>query len=466
MTWCTLYTATGNSHFNYSCYYLSALCVASRRYCLITTLFVYANISETCASCLCAFSHIINRAIPSAANKEWVLGTTNYGSATDSAAASQFIAAVQKGNVMACQFHPEKSGGVGLKLLSAFLSDRGIDSGSQQHIDVLADSRTALRKRIVACLDVRSNDAGDLVVTKGDQYDVREEASNGETKGIVRNLGKPVELSARYYSEGADEITFLNITSFRQEMLADAPMLKVLEKASEQIFVPLTVGGGIRAYTDSLNRHYTALEVAAMYFRAGADKVSLGSDAVYAAEAYIATGVLTGMSAIEQISTVYGRQAVVISVDPKRVYVQSPDDAPTHTCIHLTNTANRGPNGEQYAWYQCTVRGGREGRDIDAIQLVQACQALGAGEVLLNCIDMDGQRQGFDVDFIKSIMSAVTIPVIASSGAGAVEHFSQVFKETDVQAALAAGIFHKRIVEISDVKQHLSSSDILVRTAA
>jgi imidazole glycerol-phosphate synthase len=194
--------------------------------------------------------------------------------------------------------------------------------------------------------------------------------------------------------------------------------------------------------------------------------VSLGSDAVYAAEAYIATGVLTGMSAIEQISTVYGRQAVVISVDPKRVYVQSPADAPTHTCIHLTNTANRGPNGEQYAWYQCTVRGGREGRDIDAIQLVQACQALGAGEVLLNCIDMDGQRQGFDIDFIKSVMSAVTIPVIASSGAGAVEHFSQVFKETDVQAALAAGIFHKRIVEISDVKQHLSSSDILVRTAA
>ncbi|KAG5189412.1 imidazole glycerol phosphate synthase [Tribonema minus] len=397
------------------------------------------------------------RALPTAANKDWVLSTTTYGEP----GASEFISAVQKGNVVACQFHPEKSGGVGLKLLESFLKDRGVDGGSQAPVPVAEGVRTVLRKRLVACLDVRTNDAGDLVVTKGDQYAVREEATDGQTKGVVRNLGKPVELSERYYREGADEITFLNITSFRQEVLDDAPMLQVLEKASEKIFVPLTVGGGIRAYTDGNGRHYSALEVAARYFRAGADKISLGSDAVYAAEAYMKDAQLSGTSAIEQISKVYGRQAVVISVDPRRVYVASPEEAPTHTCLHLPHAP--GPEGQQYAWYQCTVRGGREGRDVDAVQLVRACEALGAGEILLNCIDMDGQKQGFDLALVKSVMAAVSIPVIASSGAGAVEHFSQVFKETNVQAALAAGIFHKHLVEISDVKKHLTEQGIAAR---
>lgn len=123
------------------------------------------------------------------------------------------------------------------------------------------DGPTALAKRVLACLDVRSNDSGDLVVTKGDQYDVREAPSEAG-KGEVRNLGKPVALAQRYYDEGADEVVFLNITSFRQEVLEDAPMLQVLEQASENIFVPLTVGGGIRGYTDSTGREWTALEVA------------------------------------------------------------------------------------------------------------------------------------------------------------------------------------------------------------
>jgi glutamine amidotransferase/cyclase len=179
------------------------------------------------------------------------------------------------------------------------------------------------------------------------------------------------------------------------------PMLKVLEMASERVFVPLTVGGGIRDYTDINSVKHSALNVAARYFRAGADKISLGSDAVYAAEAYIKSGVKSGTSSIEQISSVYGRQAVVISVDPRRVYVDSPDDpqAAGHTCLHLPNAP--GPNGEQYAWYQCTVKGGREGKDMDAVQLVKACEALGAGEILLNCIDTDGQKAGFDLELVK-----------------------------------------------------------------
>jgi imidazole glycerol-phosphate synthase len=136
-------------------------------------------------------------------------------------------------------------------------------------------AETKLTKRIVVALDVRSNDNGDLVVTKGDQYDVREKEGvlEGE-RGGVRNLGKPVALASRYYHEGADEIAFLNITSFRQGVIEDMPMLQVLEEASKNIFVPLTVGGGIRSYTDpESGLTWTALEVAARYFRSGADKV-------------------------------------------------------------------------------------------------------------------------------------------------------------------------------------------------
>lgn len=115
-------------------------------------------------------------------------------------------------------------------------------------------------KRIIACLDVRSNDVGDLIVTKGDQYDVREEADSG--RGAVRNLGLPVALCERYYREGADEIVFLNITSFRKGVIQDLPMLQVLEKSSENVFVPLTVGGGIREYTDESGTVHSALDVA------------------------------------------------------------------------------------------------------------------------------------------------------------------------------------------------------------
>jgi glutamine amidotransferase/cyclase len=140
-----------------------------------------------------------------------------------------------------------------------------------------APSTMTLVKRIVVALDVRTNDHGDLVVTKGDQYDVRENEKEGikdGERGNVRNLGKPVALARRYYEEGADEIAFLNITSYRQGVIEDMPMLRVLEEASKNIFVPLTVGGGIRSYTDpASNQTWSALEVASRYFRAGADKV-------------------------------------------------------------------------------------------------------------------------------------------------------------------------------------------------
>lgn len=377
----------------------------------------------------------------SQANKDWILSTTDYG--------NEFISSVQKGNITAFQYHPEKSGAIGLSLLENYLKDN-------QRVECQSlsknDTKTSIAKRVIACLDVRANDQGDLVVTKGDQYDVREE-------GEVRNLGKPVEIAKRYYEEGADEITFLNITGFRDFPMQDQPMLEVLKRTSENVFVPLTIGGGIREFTDSEGRHYTALEVASEYFRSGADKISIGSDSVYTVEEYLATNTATGKSSIEQISNEYGAQAVVISVDPRRVYVKAPEDT-SHSVIETTVP---GPEGEKHCWYQCTVRGGREGRDIDVIQLVTVCEKLGAGEILLNCIDKDGTNSGFDIELVKHVSEAVSIPVIASSGAGQANHFVEVFQKTGVEAALAAGIFHRREVPIAEVKDAMENNTIIVR---
>ena len=368
-----------------------------------------------------------------------VLTTTNYG--------LEFVSSVSSGRIIGTQFHPEKSGAQGLTLLKNFIAD--IETAT---MPPTVTPHTDLAKRIIACLDVRANDQGDLVVTKGDQYDVRE-------KGAVRNLGQPVDLAARYYTEGADEITFLNITGFRDFPLEDMPMLRVLEETSTRVFVPLTIGGGIRDYVDKDGRQYSALEVASQYFRSGADKISIGSDAVLIAEAFLKSGGKTGKSAIEEISRVYGNQAVVISIDPRRVYVHSAEE----TRHPVVETSIPGPSGEKYCWFQCTIKGGREGRDMDATTLARVCEELGAGEILLNCIDRDGTNSGFDIELINAVRGAVSIPVIASSGAGCVEHFHEVFTKTDAEAALAAGIFHRREVPIADVKSHLDEKGIAVR---
>jgi len=197
------------------------------------------------------------RVTVTAANAPWVACTTDYGG-------GRYISAVAQGSVFATQFHPEKSGSVGLAMFQAFLEsaqraslgnpitslvapDPNQDTAARI-LDTTVSPPTAICRRIIACLDVRSNDSGDLVVTKGDQYDVREvlEAGGGGAegagaKGGVRNLGKPVDLCARYFEEGADEITFLNITAFRNDPLDDTPMLGILEASSKRVFVPLTV---------------------------------------------------------------------------------------------------------------------------------------------------------------------------------------------------------------------------------
>ncbi|KAM0453524.1 hypothetical protein ACHAPV_006310 [Trichoderma viride] len=381
----------------------------------------------------------------------WTVATGTYGNET-------FVGAIAKGNVYATQFHPEKSGVAGLRTLRAFLTGSGAQNlgavmpsgaASTEHKD-------GLTRRLIACLDVRANDQGDLVVTKGDQYDVREKGADRN----VRNLGKPVEMAKKYYESGADEVTFLNITSFRDCPLADLPMLEVLRQTSQTVFVPLTIGGGIRDTVDTDGTKVSALDIATMYFKSGADKVSIGSDAVLAAEEYYSLGKkLFGNTAIEQISRAYGRQAVVVSIDPKRVYVPKLD-ATRHAII---NTKFPGPKGEAFCWYACTIKGGRETRDMDVVELTQAVEAMGAGEILLNCIDKDGTNSGFDLELIEQVKKAVKIPVIASSGAGNPGHFEEVFEKTTTDAALGAGMFHRGEYTVKQVKDFLQEKGLVVR---
>jgi glutamine amidotransferase/cyclase len=165
---------------------------------------------------------------------------------------------------------------------------------------------------------------------------------------------------------------------------------------------------------------------------------------------------------LELISKHYGAQAVVVSIDPKRIYVESPDKASDKNVCKLRDY-DQGPNGEKYCWWAVTVKGGRETKDMDAVELARVSEILGAGEIMLNCIDMDGQGQGYDIPLINAVQKAVTVPVIASSGCGKAEHFSQVFNESNVNAALAAGIFHRNEVRIQDVKAHLIETNIPCR---
>lgn len=413
-------------------------------------------------------------------HKDWALTTTQYGDEV-------FLSSVRRGNVYATQFHPEKSGRAGLEVLLAWLSEESEVKDDQWIVEPAQAAKPAqadgLTKRVVACLDVRSNDDGDLVVTKGESYDVREKEEATEVGGQVRNLGKPVDLALRYYLEGADEIVFLNITSFRSCPLQDQPMLSVLSSAAESIFVPLTIGGGIKDSVDPDGTKHSAKEVADEYFRAGADKVSIGSEAVLAVEellqragskdvAQVKEENLTGKTGIEEISKAYGKQAVVVSIDPRRVYLEKDDEVDlSHRACVIEGEKGSRYDGKKW-WYRCTIKGGREDRDVDVVQLAKGVERLGAGEILVNSIDQDGQSKGFDRQLIDLVRSSVSIPVVASSGAGSAQHFEEIFaakplsekaEPSSVEAALAAGIFHRKEVGIEEVKSALAKKGFKVR---
>jgi len=254
-------------------------------------------------------------------------------------------------------------------------------------------------------------------------------------------------------------------------------MLVVVREAASKIFVPLTIGGGVKNTIDPDGTPRSAVEVASAYFRAGADKVSIGSEAVASVERLREHGgVADGTSPIETIARIYGRQAVVVSVDPRKVYVD-PSLYNAETGVYDGPYADEIVRGKSVLgtlmdkadvdrawWYQCTIKGGREARPLSVKQLVQGVEVLGAGEILVNSIDRDGTNAGFDLDLVDLVRKSVRIPVVASSGAGSAAHFVDVFERTGVEAALAAGIFHRREVELGDVKKLCHDRGVIVRS--
>jgi cyclase len=252
--------------------------------------------------------------------------------------------------------------------------------------------------RVIPCLDV---DAGRVV------------------KGVnftgLRDAGDPVELARRYDEQGADELTFLDITasSAGRETTYD-----VVRRTAEQVFIPLTVGGGVRTVED----------VDAL-LRAGADKVGVNTAAV------------ARPALISEIAQRFGNQVLVLSADVRRVPAGG---APT-------------PSG-----FEVTTHGGRQGTGIDAVEWVARAAELGAGEILLNSMDADGTKDGYDLELIRLVRAAVDVPVIASGGAGAVEHFAPAV-EAGADAVLAASVFHFGDCTVADVKASLRDVGLPVR---
>lgn len=250
-----------------------------------------------------------------------------------------------------------------------------------------------LAKRIIPCLDVR-----DGRVVKGVNF------------VNIRDAGDPVELAKYYSDQGADEIVFLDITatSDARDTVAD-----VVERTAAQVFVPLTVGGGIRTVEDFQR-----------LLRAGADKISVNSAAVARPEL------------ISEAAERFGSQCVVLAADARA----------------------RG-NGT----WEVVVAGGRKPTGMDLIEWVKKAESLGAGEILLTSMDADGTKAGFDLAMTKAVTDAVSIPVIASGGCGSLAHFAEVFEQTNCDAALAASLFHFGELTVPQVKDYLRGQNIPVR---
>jgi len=249
-----------------------------------------------------------------------------------------------------------------------------------------------LAKRIIPCLDVK-----DGRVVKGINF-----------VGL-RDAGDPVEIAKRYDEEQADELVFLDITASYEKR---AIMLSVVRRTAEQVFMPLTVGGGIRTIEDIRE-----------LLRAGADKISINTEAV------------TGPELIARSSERFGSQCIVVAIDGKRT--------------------EKG--------FEVFIHGGRTPTGLDVFEWAEKVNKLGAGEILLTSMDYDGTQKGFDIELTREVARRVSIPVIASGGAGALEHLYEAFSKGDADAALAASIFHYRTYSIKEAKDYLQSRGICVR---
>lgn len=249
-------------------------------------------------------------------------------------------------------------------------------------------------KRIIPCLDVR---AGKVV------------------KGInfvgIKEVGDPVDLAETYYKQGADELVFLDITATHE---GRGIMQKVVERVAEKIFIPFTVGGGLRTMDD----------IKAI-LRAGADKISLNSVAV------------RDKSLIQDGAYYFGNQCIVLAVDAKM-------------------------RQDKSGW-NVVINGGRIDTGIDALKWIEEATNLGAGEILLTSMDADGTKKGYDIKLTKAVSNLTNVPVIASGGCGTLEHFYDVFKDDAADAALAASMFHYGEVTVGEVKKYLNEKNIPVR---
>ena len=271
-----------------------------------------------------------------------------------------------------------------------------------------------LTKRIIPCLDVTLDEAGGCVV-----------------KGIefvdLRRAGDPVELAKEYNQQGADELVFLDITASHE---GRSTMIDVIERTADEVFIPLTVGGGINSIRDIK-----------VILRSGADKVSIN------------TAAIKDPSLIERSSKIFGSQCIVTAIDCRR----NPDisDGNNKSIITLEDGTP--------AWYEVVIYGGRTPTGIDAVLWAKQVESLGAGEILLTSMNRDGTYDGYDLPITRTISDSVNIPVIASGGASGPEHMYDAFVDGHADAALAASIFHFGEYTVDDTKEYLNNRNVSVR---
>lgn len=264
-----------------------------------------------------------------------------------------------------------------------------------------------LTKRIIPCLDVKNGR-----VVKGLNFE------------LIKDAGDPVELAEKYSNEGADELVFLDITASDEQRKT---LKDLVRKVASVIDIPFTVGGGVKSLEDARN-----------ILLNGADKVGIN------------TGAIKNPKVITELMKLFGRQCVVIAVDAKRNY-------------NIGNSKNVFTENDKQFWFEVFIYGGKEGTGIDVIQWVKDAEKLGAGEILLTSIDKDGTKDGYDILLTKNVVNSVSIPVIASGGCGKPDDMINVFKESNVDAALAASIFHYETHGVNGVKSYLKDRDIPVR---
>ncbi len=263
-----------------------------------------------------------------------------------------------------------------------------------------------LAKRIIPCLDVK-----DGRVVKGVHF-----------VGL-RDAGDPVAQAKIYDEAGADELVFLDISATPDERATVAPMVRVV---ADEVFLPLTVGGGIRTVDDMRN-----------ILLAGADKVSINSSAVKTPEL------------ITQGAEKFGSQCVVVAIDAKKI--------PNPKLVVSEVEPSQNPKWEVF------ISGGRVATGLDTLEWAKRVVALGAGEILLTSIDADGTKNGYDLELTRAVAESVNVPIIASGGAGAFQHFAEVLTKGKADAALAASLFHDGVMKVGEVKSYLAKCGVVVR---